>query len=64
MVLNRRNDGDPQLLTLLHRLLALPDVAALAEEPPPAQTSAPVLPVHFARSDTSSRASRCTLRRK
>jgi len=50
-----RDDGDPQTLALLNHLLAFPDVAALAEEPPTTQISAPVLPVHFARGDTSFR---------
>lgn len=49
-----RDDGDPQTLALLNRLLALPDVASLAEEPP-APTSTPVLPIHFARGDKSFR---------
>lgn len=50
-----RNEGDPEILALLDRLLALPDVAGLVEETPAAQTQAPVLPVHFERGDTSFR---------
>jgi len=40
-------DGAAETLALLDRLLALPDVAALAEAPPPAETQAPVLPMLF-----------------
>jgi transcriptional regulator with XRE-family HTH domain len=46
-------DGAPETLALLNRLLALPDVAALSDGPPPADTQAPVLPIHFRRGDTS-----------
>jgi transcriptional regulator with XRE-family HTH domain len=46
-------DGAPETLALLNRLLALPDVAALSESPPHAQTQAPVLPIQFRRGDTS-----------
>jgi transcriptional regulator with XRE-family HTH domain len=44
-------DGAPETLALLNRLLALPDVAALTEVPPPADTLAPVLPMLFRRRD-------------
>jgi hypothetical protein len=40
-------DGAPESVALLNRLLSLPDVAALTEGPPPADTSAPVLPMLF-----------------
>jgi transcriptional regulator with XRE-family HTH domain len=40
-------DGTPETLELLDRLLALPDVAALAEGPPAMQTQAPVVPMRF-----------------
>ena len=46
-------DIAPEMLALLNRLLALPDVAALTEKPPPAETQAPVLPMLFRRGDTS-----------
>jgi hypothetical protein len=46
-------DGAPETLALLNRLLALPDVAELSEGPPPHETQAPVLPIHFRRGDTS-----------
>jgi hypothetical protein len=46
-------DGAPETLALLNRLLALPDVAGLSDGPPPADTQAPVLPIHFRRGDTS-----------
>ena len=46
-------DGAPETLALLNRLLALPDVAALAERPPPADTQAPVLPMLFQQRDIS-----------
>lgn len=42
-----------ELTGCLHRLLALPDAAALIEGPPPAETQAPVVPMHFQRGDTS-----------
>jgi transcriptional regulator with XRE-family HTH domain len=48
-------DGSPETLALLNRLLALPDVSALTEGPPPAETQAPVLPIHFQRNKTSLR---------
>jgi transcriptional regulator with XRE-family HTH domain len=48
-----QSDGAPETLALLHRLLALPDVAALIEGPPPAETQVPVVPMHFQRGDTS-----------
>ena len=48
-----QSDGAPETLALLHRLLALPDVAALIERPPPAETQAPVVPMHFQRGETS-----------
>jgi MmyB-like transcription regulator ligand binding domain len=47
-----QTDGSPETLTLLNRLLALPDVAALTEGPPPADTQAPVLPILFRHGDT------------
>jgi transcriptional regulator with XRE-family HTH domain len=46
-------DGAPETLALLNRLLALPDVSALSESPPPAETQAPVLLIHFKRGDVS-----------
>jgi transcriptional regulator with XRE-family HTH domain len=46
-------DASPETLALLNRLLALPDVAALTERPPPAETQAPVLPMLFRRGTTS-----------
>lgn len=46
-------DGAPETLALLNRLLDLPDVGALSDGPPPADTQAPVLPIHFRRGDTS-----------
>lgn len=44
-------DGSPETLALLNRLLALPDVAAVAERPPPTEIEAPVLPVLFRQGD-------------
>lgn len=44
-------DGAPETLALLTRLLALPDVAALTERTPPADTLAPVLPMLFRQRD-------------
>jgi transcriptional regulator with XRE-family HTH domain len=44
-------DGAPETLALLNRLLALPDVTALSEGPPPADTQAPVLPMLFRQRD-------------
>ena len=46
-------DGAAETLALLNRLLALPDVAALTESPPPAGTQPPVLPVLFQRGEIS-----------
>lgn len=46
-------DGTPETLELLHRLLALPDVSALAESFPGIESQAPVVPIHFRRGDTS-----------
>jgi transcriptional regulator with XRE-family HTH domain len=46
-------DGAPETLALLNRLLALPDVAALTERPPPAETQAPVLPMRFQQGNIS-----------
>jgi transcriptional regulator with XRE-family HTH domain len=46
-------DGAPETLALLNRLLALPDVAALTESPPRADTQAPVLPMLFQKGDIS-----------
>ena len=45
-------DGAPEMLAVLNRLLVLPDVAALSEDPPPAETQLPVLPIHFRRGGT------------
>jgi transcriptional regulator with XRE-family HTH domain len=42
-----QEDGTPETLTLLNRLLALPDILALSEGPPPTITHAPVLPIHI-----------------
>jgi transcriptional regulator with XRE-family HTH domain len=47
-----RADGTPETLALFDRLLALPDVAALAEGPPSAETQTPVLPILFRRGET------------
>jgi transcriptional regulator with XRE-family HTH domain len=47
-----QTDGSSETLALLNRLLALPDVAALTEGPPPAETQAPVLPILFRQDDT------------
>jgi hypothetical protein len=44
-------DGAAETLALLNRLLALPDVAALTERPPSAETQAPVLPMLFRKGD-------------
>jgi hypothetical protein len=46
-------DGAPETLSLLNRLLSLPDVSALTETTPAPETQAPVLPVHFRKGDTS-----------
>jgi transcriptional regulator with XRE-family HTH domain len=46
-------DGAPETMTLLNRLLALPDVLTLSESPPPATTLAPVLPIHIRRGEVS-----------
>jgi transcriptional regulator with XRE-family HTH domain len=46
-------DGAPETLSLLNRLLSLPDVSALSETPPPTETQAPVLPIRFRQGDTS-----------
>ena len=46
-------DGTPETLELLHRLLALPAVSALAESSPGIESQAPVVPIHFRRGDTS-----------
>jgi hypothetical protein len=48
-----QEDGAPETLTLLDRLLALPDVLALCESLPPAITPAPVLPIHIRRGEVS-----------
>ena len=48
-----QEDGAPETLTLLNRLLALPDVLALSESPTPALTRAPVLPIHIQRGEVS-----------
>jgi transcriptional regulator with XRE-family HTH domain len=47
-----QTDGSPETLSLLNELLALPDVAALAERPPPIETQTPVLPIVFRQGDT------------
>jgi hypothetical protein len=47
-----RADGTAETSALVDRLLALPDVAALTEGPPSAETQAPVLPIRFRRGDT------------
>lgn len=46
-------DGAPETLALLDRLLALRDVAALTERPPPTGAQAPVLPMPFRQGDIS-----------
>ena len=46
-------DGTAETLELLHRLLALPDISALAESFPGIESHAPVVPIHFRRGDTS-----------
>ena len=48
-----QEDGAPETLALLNRLLALPDVPALSESPPAATTHVPVLPIHVRSGDTS-----------
>ena len=48
-----QEDGAPETLALLSRLLALPDVLALSESPPPAMTHAPVLPIQLRRGEVS-----------
>jgi transcriptional regulator with XRE-family HTH domain len=48
-----QEDGAPETLILLNRLLALPDVLALSESPPRAITHAPVLPIHVRRGEVS-----------
>jgi MmyB-like transcription regulator ligand binding domain len=50
-----QTDGAPETLALLNRLLALPDVAALSEGPPPTDSPVPVLPIHFRKGETSLR---------
>lgn len=45
-------DGAPETLSLLNRLLGLPDVLALSEGPPPAETQVPILPIHFRQGET------------
>src|SRR5262249_13661262 len=45
--------GAPETLALLDRLMALPDVAALATGSPPGETQGPVLPMLFRRGETS-----------
>jgi len=46
-------DGAPETSALLDRLSALPGVTTLIENPPPAGTQAPVLPVLFRQGHTS-----------
>jgi hypothetical protein len=48
-------DGTRQTAELLTRLLAFPGLPALSQTPPPAETRAPVLIIHFKRKDTSLR---------
>jgi transcriptional regulator with XRE-family HTH domain len=48
-----QEDGAPETLALLNRLLALPDVPALFESPPAVTTHAPVLPILVQRGDIS-----------
>jgi transcriptional regulator with XRE-family HTH domain len=50
-----QTDGAPETLALLNRLLALPDVAALPEGPPPTDSPVPVLPIHFRKGESSLR---------
>jgi transcriptional regulator with XRE-family HTH domain len=46
-----QEDGAPETLALLNRLMALPDVTSLTEGPPPANTQTPVLPILFQQRD-------------
>jgi hypothetical protein len=48
-------DGTPETAALLARLLAVPGAPALSQVPPPDETPAPVLPIHFRRGETSLR---------
>jgi hypothetical protein len=48
-------DGRPETAQLLGRLLAFPEVAAIASAPPPEEAASPVVPIHFRRDDTSLR---------
>jgi hypothetical protein len=45
----------PETADLLRRLLALPEVSALAEPTTPQESQGPVLPIHFRRDGTSLR---------
>lgn len=48
-------DGTPESAGLLRRLLAFPGVPALSRVPPPAESRAPVLAIHFEKDGTSLR---------
>ena len=48
-------DGTRQTAELLTRLLAFPGLPALSQNPPPGETRAPVLVIHFKRGETSLR---------
>ena len=48
-------DGTPETVALLTRLLAVPGAPALSRVPPPDETQAPVLAIHFRRGETSLR---------
>jgi len=48
-------DGTRQTAELLTRLLAFPGLPALSQNPPPGETRAPVLIIHFKRNETSLR---------
>jgi transcriptional regulator with XRE-family HTH domain len=48
-------DGTDETAALLRRLLAVPGAPALSRLPPPDDTPAPVLPIHFRRGETSLR---------
>lgn len=48
-------DGTPETAALLTRLLAVPGAPALSRVPPPDESQAPVLAIHFCRGETSLR---------
>ena len=48
-------DGTRQTAELLTRLLAFPGLPALSQNPPPGETRAPVLIIHFKSKETSLR---------